>query len=92
MNQLAERWAQKVLQFGFIVALLGIGLGLALRLAGAAHSTVLISIGFWALLCAPTLRVLALFFGFLVQKETKYAWAAAAVLFVLIAGFLTRRL
>lgn len=92
MNEKAEKWAQRVLELGFIIALLGVGAGLFLRLAGLPHSTLLVSVGFWALLCAPTLRVLALFFAFLVQKETRYAWAAAGVLLILIAGFFTRKL
>ncbi len=92
MNERAEKWAQKVLEFGFLVALLGVGIGMLLRLAGLAHSHLFVTVGFWALLCAPTLRVLALFFAFLAQKETRYAWAAAGVLLILIAGFFTRKL
>lgn len=92
MNRLAEKWAQKVLELGFIVALLGVGAVLLLRLAGSAHSTLLVTVGFWALLCAPTLRVLALLFAFLAQKETRYAWASAGVLFVLAASFFIERL
>ena len=92
MNHSAEKWAQRVLELGFIIALLGVGSGMLLRLAGSAHSIVFVKVGFWALLCAPTLRVLALFFAFLAQKELKYAWAALGVLFVLTVSFFIEKL
>ncbi len=92
MNSLAERWAQRVLALGFIVALLGVGIGLFLRLFGLAYSHFFVSVGFWALLCAPTLRVLALFFAFLAQKEVRYAWASAGVLFVLAVSYFIEKL
>lgn len=92
MNPKAEKWAQRVLEASFVVALLGVGIGMLLRLAGWELSRLFVTVGFWALLCAPTLRVLALFFAFLAQKERHYAWAAAGVLLILLAGFFTHKL
>ena len=92
MNSVAEKWAQRVLEAGFIVSLTAVGIGFILNIAKAPSSTIFLRIGFWALLSTPTLRVLALMFAFFRQKEKKYAWAAAGVLLVLTVSFLIEQL
>lgn len=88
----AEKWAQKVLEIGFIVSLLAIGAGFAFQLAKISNPEFFLKIGFWALLSTPTLRVVALIFAFLHQKERKYAWAAIGVLLILAASLIIEQL
>jgi uncharacterized membrane protein len=84
----AEKWAQKTLEFGFIVSLLAIGAGFVFQLAQISNPEFFLKIGFWALLSTPTLRVVTLIFAFLHQKEKKLAWVAVGVLAILAASFM----
>jgi hypothetical protein len=88
----AERWAQKVLEIGFIVSLLAIGVGFCFQLAKISQPELFLKIGFWALLSTPTLRVVSLIFAFLCQKEKKQAWAAVGVLLILAVSFIVEQL
>lgn len=92
MNSIAEKWAQKVLEAGFVVSLTAVSIGFILYIVEIPSSTNFLRIGFWALLSTPTLRVLTLMFAFFRQKEKKFAWAAVGVLLVLTVSFLIEQL
>jgi uncharacterized membrane protein len=83
----AEKWAQKVLAICFVCALVAIGLGFVLQAAHTSGGAPVLKLGFWILLATPTLRVATLLLAFLREKEKKFAWASAGVLFVLLASF-----
>lgn len=92
MSGAAEKWAQQVLAIGFTVSLIAIGLGFILQVAEISDPSVFLKIGFWILLATPTLRVVTLLLAFFRQKEKKFAWAAAGVLFVLTVSFFIEKL
>lgn len=92
MNGSPEKWAQKVLEVCFVTALAAIGLGFILQFAHWFDGSPVLKLGFWILLATPSLRVVALMLAFSRQKEKKFAWAAAGVLFVLTVSFFIEKL
>jgi uncharacterized membrane protein len=92
MNGAAEKWAQKVLETGLVASLLGVGIGFILQLTGVADSKIFLKVGFWTLLATPGLRVLTLMLAFFREREKKFAWVSAGVLFVLMVSYFVEKL
>ncbi len=92
MSGAAEKWAQKILEVGLVVSLFAIGIGFGLQLFGRANSEIFLKAGFWTLLATPGLRVFILMLAFFREKEKKFAWASAGVLFVLAVSYFIERL
>lgn len=92
MKGIAEKWAQKVLEVCLVTSLAAIGLGFILQFTHGFEGLPVLQLGFWILLATPTLRVVTLLLAFFRQKEKKFAWAAAGVLFVLTASFFIEKL
>ncbi|MCI0406589.1 MAG: DUF1634 domain-containing protein [candidate division Zixibacteria bacterium] len=92
MNGAAEKWAQKVLETGLVVSLLAVAIGFILQLAGRGDPKIFLKTGFWTLLATPGLRVFILMLAFFREKEKKFAWASAGVLFVLTVSYFIEKL
>ncbi len=92
MNGSAEKWAQKILETGLVASLFAIGIGFGLQLFGRANSEIFLNAGFWTLLATPGLRVFTLMLAFFRQREKKFAWASAGVLFILTVSYFIEKL